>query len=174
MNYSDIKRYTMDANYEVDVQLQYLQITLKQYVEEYGCNLNPDFQRPHVWTRMQQTRYIEHRLRGGHSGKDILFNCPGWNRGNDLTDFVLVDGKQRLEAFRGWFNDEFRVFDHLYSEFEGNPRIYTGLKFHVNDLQTRAEVLQWYLDFNVGGTVHSVEEIARVQDLLAIERSKIR
>jgi hypothetical protein len=41
-----------------------------------------------------------------------------------------------------------------------------GLKFNINDLKTKAEVLQWYLDFNTGGTVHSDEEITRVRKML--------
>lgn len=36
----------------------------------------------------------------------------------------------------------------------------------VNDLKTRAEVMQWYVDMNSGGTVHSAEEIDRVRSLI--------
>lgn len=36
----------------------------------------------------------------------------------------------------------------------------------VNCLQTRKDMLQWYIDMNSGGTVHSEEEINRVKKLL--------
>ena len=39
-------------------------------------------------------------------------------------------------------------------------------EFIVNNLQTRREVLQWYLDLNTGGTVHTSEEIKKVKNLL--------
>ncbi len=42
--------------------------------------------------------------------------------------------------------------------------------FCVNDLQTRAEVLQWYLDLNEGGVVHTSEELNRVRAMLAKEQ----
>jgi len=46
------------------------------------------------------------------------------------------------------------------------------MKINVNDLQTRAEVLQWYIDFNSGGVVHTAEEIARVKALLEKESGR--
>ena len=36
-------------------------------------------------------------LRGGASGMNIYTNCPGWMSGSH-GDFVLVDGKQRVDA----------------------------------------------------------------------------
>jgi hypothetical protein len=168
MKYSDIKEYTRTANYAIDVPLDSLQVSIARFVNDYCCDLDPDFQRPHVWTETQARLYVEHILKGGSSGKDILFNCPEWHLGS-RDNFVLVDGKQRLEAFRLFFADQLYVFGHLASEFEGRPRIYTSLKFHVNDLKTRTEVLQWYLDFNTGGTVHTPQEIARVRGLLEAE-----
>ena len=41
------------------------------------------------------------------------------------------------------------------------------IKFNVNNLQTREELLTWYLEMNTGGTPHSDEEIERVKGLLA-------
>ncbi len=168
MNFDEIKPYTRDAGYYVDVPLDRLEANLQRYVEKYGCNLDPDFQRPHVWTDEQQIRYVEHLLRGGRTGRDILFNCVGWTRG-DIKDFVLVDGKQRLHALIRFLHDEIPVFGHKRSEITGFMRSHHGVKFHVNDLDTRAEVLRWYLDFNTGGTVHTPEEIARVRALLEAE-----
>lgn len=46
------------------------------------------------------------------------------------------------------------------------------LKFNVNDLQTRTEVLRWYIEMNSGGVVHSDEEIERVKELLRQEEIK--
>lgn len=40
------------------------------------------------------------------------------------------------------------------------------MRFHINDLATRAECLQWYLDLNTGGTVHSATELDMVAELM--------
>ena len=37
---------------------------------------------------------------------------------------------------------------------------------NVNDLKTKKEVLQWYVQMNAGGTPHSAEEIERVKKLM--------
>lgn len=45
-------------------------------IKEYGLEMNPDFQRGHIWTEEQQSKYIEFILKGGKSGRDFYFN---WN-----------------------------------------------------------------------------------------------
>lgn len=44
-----------------------------------------------------------------------------------------------------------------------------GFKINVNNLLTRREVLQWYVEFNSGGTPHTTEELDRVRALLRKE-----
>jgi uncharacterized protein with ParB-like and HNH nuclease domain len=176
--FQDIQRFTRSAGYAVDHELSYLRQGVGHYLE-YGLDVNPDFQRGYVWTDEQKVRFMEYMLRGGQSGMDIYFNCPGWNGGEDayvpgtekLRDFVLVDGKQRLNAAMGFLLGEFRVFGSFFGEYTDNPRIVQGrFKFHINDLKTRAEVLQWYLDLNTGGTVHTDDEIEKVKAMLTKEK----
>ena len=40
------------------------------------------------------------------------------------------------------------------------------LIIHVNNLKTKKEVLQWYIDMNAGGTPHTTKEIERVKKLI--------
>lgn len=59
------------------------------------------------------------------------------------------------------------MFGYLYSEFEDETDIIRhSLAVNINDLKTKREVLQWYIEMNAGGTPHSEEEIARVKKLL--------
>jgi hypothetical protein len=173
---SDIPQFIQGANYGVDIGWGYLLRFLKQEVEN-GLDLEPNFQRCHVWTREQQIRYVEFVLRGGTSGNMIQTNCPGYQDGNKHGPYVLVDGKQRLNAVVCFLKDEFRVFEGrsyggFYSDYACMDMLVTRFRWNVNDLSTRAEVLQWYLDLNTGGTVHTSEEIARVRILLHLEKEK--
>jgi hypothetical protein len=80
---------------------------------------------------------------------------------------VLVDGKQRLDAVLGFLNNEFPIFGDSYRrDFTGFLRTRASFKWHVNDLKSRDEVLQWYVDLNAGGTIHSPDEIARVRSMI--------
>lgn len=174
MRFSDIKPFTKDGNYEVNVGLKYLERTLKNYEEDYGLELNPDFQRGVVWTEEQQIAYVEFFLRGGKTARVIYFNCPSFSRNVKENDspMVCVDGLQRLTAIRKFLNNELKVFGSYLNGFEDKDIMLRGLgllRFNINNLQTRKEVLQWYLDFNTGGTVHSQDEINRVKRLLENE-----
>ena len=171
MKYTDIKTFTKDGDYEVNISLNYLEQTITDYEKEYNLELNPGFQRGHVWTEEQQKAYVEFFLRGGKTGRVIYFNNPMWENYDDIKNYdipmVCVDGLQRITALRRFLNNEIKVFGHFYKDIEGKPRmINDGLKFNVNNLKTKKEVLQWYLDLNTGGTVHSDEEINRVKNML--------
>jgi uncharacterized protein with ParB-like and HNH nuclease domain len=136
--------------------------------------LDPDFQRNHVWSREKQVRFVEFILRGGTSALNIYFNCPGWQACSHVEGgrFVLVDGKQRLEAVRAFLRGDFPVCGHYFAEFTDRLPLHARFSVHINNLPTDAEVLQWYLDLNDGGVVHTTEEIARVRAMLEAEKAR--
>lgn len=164
MDYREIPRFP-HAAYEVDVQWPHLEDHLSSCE---GLDLNPDFQREHVWTMAQQTAYIEFCLRGGEVGRTIIVNAPEWE---DLSyhGATLVDGKQRLEAIRKFMRDEVLVFGgHKRSEITGNARIFMNrIRWRVVSLKTRDDVLDFYLSINSGGTPHTAEEITRVRAMVS-------
>lgn len=173
MKFSSIEQFIRSGSYEIDVSLDFLERTLEHWNNDYGVELNPDFQRGHVWTEEQQVAYVEFLLRGGVTSKVIYFNSPVFGKINNTSELpetiVCVDGLQRLTSCLRFLRDEIKVFGHKYSEFQGSLRIMQGLKFNVNSLQTKAEILRWYIEFNTGGTIHTEEEINRVRKMLEDE-----
>lgn len=167
LHYKDIPKLRR-AHYGVDVDLDFLEQHVQRYIDDYSLDLNPDFQRGHVWTQVQRERYMEWLLRGGETGRDIYFNCPGWQGAYDGT-MVIVDGLQRLTTCRMFVANEVQAFGRYMRDFAGRPGL-IGLRFHVANYKSRADVLQWYLDINSGGTIHSADELARVQALLNAEK----
>jgi len=170
MKLKDIPQFSR-ANYAVDHTLNMLPQTIERYRNEKPkLNTEPDYQRAHVWNATKQTRYVEFLLRGGVSSRNIYLNCPGW-MDKWQGPFELVDGKQRLEACLGFMANKVPVFGGLYlSDFEDNgPSNLISLRFHINNLPTRAEVLQWYLDLNDGGVIHTEDELNKVRQMLAKE-----
>lgn len=175
--FADIPLFTRSSSYGVDISLPYLASCLEHYVTECKLDVSPDFQRNYVWKPEQKVRYLEYILRGGRSGRDIYFNSPYWMGLIDTSDerwnFVLVDGKQRLDAAIGFLNNEFKVFGAYYREYTDSPRHF-GFRFHINDLKSYEEVLQWYLDLNTGGTVHSEDELVKVRALLEAKTKYVK
>lgn len=168
--YADIPQFTRDGNWQCDYRWDKGIEAIQEWVAQDNLQLNPDFQRLHVWTEAQQIAFIEFFMRGGKTGNVIYLNHPGWQRGYK-GEFVLVDGKQRIEALRRFRDNEIPLFGSFISEFTDKPT-WTDctLKINVNTLSTRAEVLQWYLDMNSGGTPHTAEEIEKARKLLEAER----
>jgi hypothetical protein len=175
MRFRDVPLYTRKGTWECDFNLEDVIPTLDKWVEEQNLDLDPDFQRVHVWTEEQQIAWVEYILRGGSTGRTIYLNNPAWQRSFKRGDqFVLVDGKQRVQALRRFFNDEIPAFGHSASTFEDRPdMIRQGFKINVNNLLNRHEVLRWYIEFNSGGTPHTTDEIDRVRELLRQEETKV-
>jgi uncharacterized protein with ParB-like and HNH nuclease domain len=175
----DIPQLTSVGSYQVNMPFRYITKNIIEWIEDdyYKLQLNPDFQRGHVWTEQQQIKYIEYLLRGGKSARIIYFNKPSWQSKmhieNGYDDFVCVDGLQRLTAVMKFMDNKLKVFGFYLNEFEDKlPPTEPDLLFNINDLKTRKEVLRWYIEFNSGGTVHTEEEIMKVKRLLFEEESK--
>ena len=138
-------------------------------------DLNPDYQRGHVWTQAQQEAFMGHMLEGGATP---LVVC---NRVSIAVDEV-VDGKQRLTAFYRWYTgqidgvtDNFRIniadLDDDARRWMASP---SGLRMTIGYVSLpRAEVLRLYLRLNRGGTIHADMEIENVCHLLAVECGEV-
>lgn len=162
MKFSDLPRFTRCPSTPTQRSWAFL---LEWFEEEvaYGLDVDPDFQRGHVWTEDQQIKFIEFMLKGGQGASDIYFN-----EAKNPFSYVLVDGKQRLTAALKFLRGELRAFGLLIHEFDEKLRMSNApaFKVYINDLPTKKEVLQWYIEKNTGGVVHTEEEILRVQNML--------
>lgn len=169
--FADIPQFTRDGSYSADYPIDRLVTFIEDEQREDGLQLNPDFQRGHVWTEDQQIAYVEFLLRGGKTGRMIYLNCPSWRhpvQEGAYNDFVVVDGLQRITALSRFFHNEIKVFGSYFSEYTDKIRcIRDTIRVNINDLKTKKEVLQWYVDMNAGGTPHSAEEIQRVRAMIA-------
>ena len=160
-DFESVKKYP-HTRFEMTCFWRYLDL----FFEDYGAavDLNPDFQRCHVWTREQQSKYIEFILRGGQSASVLYFNLDS-SRGEHGT-LELVDGKQRLEAVKAWMSNEIPAFGYRRNQITKITNIVESFKINIAEMTSRADVLEWYLMINEGGTPHSSEELQRVHALL--------
>ena len=157
------------SNYRIYVPLSHVSKKLVewQYEQEgagYKFELNPLFQRGHVWSVQQQIAYVEWLLRGGATGLEIYFNHPAWFS-DYKADMVCVDGLQRLTAVQRFLNNEIPAFESYLCDYEDKLPTDVALYFNVGCMSEKA-VIRWYLEMNFTGTPHSPEELARVRKLL--------
>ncbi len=169
MKFKEIPRFTQRPAYHVNTDLDYIEHWIQNNIDELGLQMNPDFQRGHVWTKEQQIAYIEYLLRGGLSGRDFYFNrIGGFNDFKNLkADFVCVDGLQRITAIFAFLHNEIPVFGYYRRDYDENLRMADVMfSMYVNDLKTKKDVLIWYVEMNSGGTPHTSTEINRVKQML--------
>lgn len=171
------------AAYEIDVGWDSLEGHLAREMSA-GLDLDPDFQRGHVWTMAQRVAWVEYVLTGGEIGKTLLVAHIGKrahdaNAAGKINGYCLVDGKQRLTTARMLLRGDLRVFPraecpegYTWSEIDdGVKRLYIGrFQWRLVVVDSRADLLRLYLRLNAGGTPHAPEEIARVSAMLAEEK----
>ena len=79
----------------------------------------------------------------------------------------VVDGLQRIQAVLLFQSNELRAFGSLRREYTDHARLMRScFVLQVNNLQTRAEVLRWYLELNATGTPHTEAELDRVRAMM--------
>jgi hypothetical protein len=172
MKRSDIKLLVPPGHYSPDCEWEHF---VDSWVTDHrGIKVVvPDFQRCHVWTREQQIAYVENMLRGYPSGRDVYYNHPTWGSYENATSYPLeiIDGQQRINAVVAFLGNEFPVFGNTYyKDFEGGLDYGTAFfKVHVLNMKTRREVIEWYIAFNAGGTVHTKEDLDKARCLLEKE-----
>ena len=167
--FKDIPQFTSAGSWQSNYSLPFLVKFIEEEQEEAGLQLNPRFQRGHIWTEEQQVAWLEYHLRGGRSGNTIYLNNPLWGSGGipESGKYVCVDGLQRITAAKRFIHNEIKVFGSYFNEFEDMISVVnTSIILNINDLKTEKEVLQWYIDMNVGGTPHTSEEIERVKAMI--------
>lgn len=163
------------AQWSADYRWDNLETSLAKLGADYGgIELNPDFQRGHVWRESQQSHFIESCLREvvARSGLMLQFNCATWSMESENFDLPTglqcLDGLQRYTAIVRFCKGEIPAFGLYAHELDGTQfsikRKYMTVAIH--SFTRRADLLEHYLALNAGGTVHSAEEISRVRVLL--------
>lgn len=158
-----------NGHYRINMPLNFIKKHLEEEVSDMGLNLDPDFQRAHVWDLDKRIKYVEFLLKGGKSNP-IYFNHEGWMK-SYKGEFVIVDGKQRLTSILMFLNNEFPVFKEMDSDGIGYyarefDMIPNDVEFIINDLPNRELVLKWYLQMNEGNVAHTEEELDKVRQML--------
>lgn len=173
--------------YSVSVHIHMLQSNLDRYkqdAEEQGgvFDLNPDFQRGHVWSREKQVAFVEAVLRGT-APMTFRFNSAVFGEMAGVTgpgyvnhaDFVCIDGLQRITALLAFNRGEFQVFGRYFAaDLKGTP--FGSMRYHatfeVFAFRRRIDLLRFYRDLNAGGVVHTDEEIRKVEAMIEVEKQQ--
>ena len=174
MKFKDIPKFPF-ASYVVNVSWNYLPSWIESHNKDImTCDMDPFYQRDYVWTKKQKIAFVEYQLKGGFSGRDIFWNCPTWMNFKDGNNVIqLVDGKQRINAALEFLNDKISAFGIKFSKFEDEIHsLNPSFVFHINNLQIEREVVEWYVGFNTGGSIHTAKDLKPALDYLKQYKGK--
>lgn len=168
---------------DFDYRWQDVERYMLKTAEDFGpLEMDPDFQRGHVWTQEQQLSFVQNALRGtvSTSGFILQFNCPNWNDeqydGELPLGLQCLDGLQRYTAVQAFIKGEIKPFgltveDLSMSRFAVHHLYFKIAMYTYGD---RVSLLDHYLAFNDGGVAHSQEELQRVRALRDEAMAKFR
>lgn len=159
----------------VMLDLDYLEPMLERWKDTYGLDLDPEFQRGHVWTLAIKVKFLEFLFKGGQV-PPVRFNSPAFgghthSKKSDLDETIfIVDGKQRLTACLEFIQGKIAIFDGKFISDFDDPQLLlrkANMTYIVNRLQTKKELYQWYLEMNEGQIAHTDEELDKVRKLIS-------
>ncbi len=124
----------------------------------------PVWQRQLKWTRDQQIRFLESAWIGIPIGFYVV-NKFDWEEDGAPHPMsgMLIDGQQRFYAFECYFNDEFPVFGHHWSDVtkaDSRGLLNTSFPSYETSLETEEQARDLYNRLNFGGTAHEEHERA--------------
>lgn len=154
--YAEIRAGMPRGDGEVALLAHLLRKTITPQPQGLWLNIDPDYQRGHIWSEGQSAAFVGHKLEGGDSPTLTIQRRPG-----DPVD-ELVDGKQRLLSILHFVEGHIPALlsdGHSYFLREWSPEDQRAiphsldliLRARVVCLPTRADVLRFYLRLNRGG-----------------------
>lgn len=132
----------------------------------------PEYQRELVWTLENKQNLIFAIMNGSPIGEFIFAKDTVDTKTEYYHKWIVIDGQQRINALKEFVLNKFvdldgRYFkDYSYREMTYFLENYTNFNFvSIKNLSLKEQV-EIYISKNIGGVVHSKEEINKAKDFL--------
>lgn len=162
---SDIRTVVMDL-YDHNVYMSQRDVSgLLNLYYHAGLNTEPEYQRGLCWDAADNLAYIESVFEGRDLGKFVVVQLDFSGR----YGYELLDGKQRLNALRLFYEDRMAYKGKLFSQLSWRDQNkFEGMAIAFGQLNgaSRAQKLQVFLKLNVGGRPQDPAWLGHVQSLL--------
>ncbi len=137
-----------------------------------GIDGNAEYQRGYAWSLEDKQRFIESIFRGRDLGKFIFISYP-WPK----NDYVVLDGKQRMNAlmefvtsqftYRGLYWHEMSIRDRY--QFEDCSVQYANLD---GERYSKIDLLEMFLDINAAGVPQTEDHLIKIRKMLTKEKKE--
>jgi hypothetical protein len=175
-----IEHFEQDEDIYFSFQQRDIQSLIRQYLNKYGLDLDPDYQRGHVWDIDQKVNLIDSIFKNIDIGKFAVIKRPWGPDGNrPLTRklYEVLDGKQRITTIVDYYLGRFQYKGKYYNELGYRDQrhfTYFSVSYAESDYLTQEQKYRYFLKLNTTGTPVDPAHMDRVAGLLAeeIERNE--
>jgi hypothetical protein len=141
---------------------------LESGLQDYDWRDDAEYQRAYRWTDEQASAFMGHLLMGGLVNP-IIWNVTSGDK--EAGPFWVVDGKQRMHAILRWLRDEILADIEDAKVYRRDCALRLPLDLRVNFWIVQLDeigVRKLYLRLNRAGTPHTAEELAKVEQQVAV------
>lgn len=171
-DWSDVETLTQDDDIHFTFQQRDVNAILSNYFNEYGIDLEPEYQRGNVWTLEQKQSLIESIFHNVDIGKIAIIKRPwGSNPNTPLTPklYEMLDGKQRLTALVEFFTGQFSFKGKYYNDLHPADKHhfkYYSISYAETEPLTKKQKYRYFLKLNTTGTPVDPAHMEKVLNML--------
>ena len=157
-----------------DLKLHYQNRTIDGLFSVYykfGLNMNPPYQRGHVWTDEDKISLIKSVFSNVDIGKFVVVHLGYGGK----YSYEILDGKQRLTALMEYYENRFPVMGKYYNELTRSDRYHFKdyiVHFAMIENATAEQKLRYFIMLNTGGVSVSEDHMFKVKRMLKMEQAR--
>lgn len=155
--------------FEDDAHLHFMQAGIDSLFDYYyrnNLNMEPDYQRGHIWNLDDKVALIDSIFNNIEIGK-FVFIFTGY-KGN--SHYEILDGKQRLTALVEFFEGRFKYRGKTFFELSGRDQShferYSISYARTENVMTNEQKYKYFLKMNTFGKAQDPAHIEYVKNLL--------
>lgn len=173
-----IEREEQDEDIFFSYSQRDIRSLLNYYFQEFGIDLEPEYQRGNVWTISQKRALISSMFRNVDIGKIAIIKRPwGDNPNIPATPklYEMLDGKQRLTALVEYYTGQFTWRGKYHHELKWCDKSHFNnytVSIAETDPLTKEQKYRYFLKLNTTGTPVDPEHMAKVTAMLQKEIDK--
>lgn len=130
-------------------------------------NMNPYYQRDFVWDEKDEELLIDSIFEGIEIGKFVFIDVL--DDEDNKYDYEILDGKQRINTIRRFYEDRFTYKGKKFSELSNRDKNhFLDLSVSVGEVSnfTEEQKLRYFLRLNRGGKVMASSHISKIENLI--------
>lgn len=173
-----LERFEEDDDIFFNYQQRDTRTLLYMCFGEYGFDLDPEYQRGHVWTEEQKVDLIDSIFKNVDIGKFTIIRRP-WgddpNKPKTQLLYEVLDGKQRITAMLDFYLGRLKykgMYIHEMHPYDRNHFKNYRISYAETAPLTKEQKYRYFLKLNTTGTPVDPEHIKKVYSMWQKERKK--